>query len=323
MSQSYLSFVIPCYRSEKTIEMVLDEIISVMSQRPQVGFEVIAVNDCSPDDVYSVLKRRASQDERIKVLSLAKNMGKHCAVLAGHSVARGDYVVDLDDDFQSPVSELWRLLAPLENDECDYVTAKYLVRRQSAVKRLGSNINLLMSAFMLEKPLELRFENFSAMRKFVSEEIIRYKHPFPYLEGLILRVTRRISTVEMEQRSRGDDSGTGFTFRRSVSLWLNGLTAFSVKPLRLATLLGFTVAGFGFAYASYVVLDKLMHPEIQAGFSSVMAVLLITSGVLMCLIGLIGEYVGRIYICINQAPQYIVKEYKNIEKDKKSAEDRS
>lgn len=312
MKPILLSFVIPCYRSEKTVGMVIDEIIETVGQRPEYDYEIIAVNDCSPDNVLTVLKARAEKNPKIRVVSFSRNMGKHAAVLAGYAFVEGEYVIDLDDDFQSPVNELWRLLAPVANDECDYATAKYFTKRQSFSKRMGSNINLLMSSIMLEKPPNLRFENFSVMKRFIAGEMIKYVHPFPYLEGLVLRVTQRIGTVEMDQRERGDDSGTGFTLRKSLSLWLNGLTAFSVKPLRVASLLGVVVATCGFAFAAYLVVRRLLHPEMVAGFSSIMATLLITSGIIMLLLGLIGEYLGRVYICINAAPQYVIKETFNV-----------
>ena len=313
MNKNLISFVIPCYRSEKTIAQVINEIIETVALRPSFDYEIIAVNDCSPDGVYSVLAGIAAENQKIKVIDLAKNMGKHAAVLAGYSVARGEYVVDLDDDFQSPGYELWRLMEPLLGDECDYVTAKYSRKRQSILKNLGSDFNLAVSTVMLEKQKALRFENFSAMKYFVSREIVKYKNPYPYLEGLVLRVTRRIATVEMEERERGDDRETGFTLKKSVSLLVNGLTAFSVKPLRVASLLGVAFALCGFALGFVTILNKLANPSVPAGYSSIMAVVLFSSGTVMLLLGVIGEYVGRIYICLNDSPQYVIRETINIE----------
>ena len=318
MKKNLISFVIPCYRSEKTISIVIEEIIETMQSMQNEApfdYEIIAVNDCSPDNVYEVLKTQAGKNKKIKIINFAKNMGKHAAVIAGYAVAKGEYVVDLDDDFQSPVYELEKLLKPVMNDECDYATAKYPVKKQSAFKNFGSDINLLMSRIMLNKPKNLRFENFSVMKSFVCKEIVNYKNPYPYLEGLVLRVTTRIFTVEMEERDRGDSNTSGFTLKKSVSLLTNGLTAFSVKPLRMASILGFIFAFFGFFFSIYLVINKLIHPEVLAGYSSLLSVNLLTGGIIMILLGLIGEYLGRIYICINASPQYVVKETINIEKE--------
>jgi len=313
MKQGVISFVIPCYRSEHTIALVVDEIIRTVATKPSFDYEIIAVNDCSPDGVFGVLKEIASQNPKLKVVSLGKNMGKHAAVLAGYAIAQGEYIVDLDDDYQSPVFELWRLMEPLFSGECDYSTARYEEKKQSRFKNFGSNINLLMSVIMLDKPRNLRFENFSAMRYFVCKEIIKYRNPYPYLEGLVLRVTRRIKTVEMKQRERADNNSTGFTFKKSLSLWFNGLTAFSVKPLRAASLIGFLFSMFGFALGVITVVRRIFNPEIAAGYSSLLAAIVFTNGVVMLLLGLIGEYLGRIYICINDSPQYVIRDTINIE----------
>ncbi|MDB4644843.1 glycosyltransferase [Rubripirellula sp.] len=312
MKKTLISFVIPCFRSENTIKSVIDEVIATVQQREHYDYEIVAVNDCSPDDVMGVLRTLAAADSKIKVIELTKNVGKHAAVLAGYSFTVGCYIVDLDDDMQSPIPELWRLLKPLEQGECDYVTAKYTTRKHPTWKRIGSYANLKMSAVMLDKPQNLRFENFSAMHRFVVQEIINYRNPYPYLEGLVLRITSRIQTVTMEQRERGDALSTGFTFRKSISLWVNGLTAFSVKPLRVASLIGLATATSGFVYAAYIILRRLFDAQIMSGYSSLMAVLLITSGIVMLCLGMIGEYVGRIYICINSAPQSVIKATWNI-----------
>ncbi|MGN6711801.1 glycosyltransferase [Anaerocolumna jejuensis] len=310
--ETLISFVIPCYRSENTINKVVVEIINTVSAREGYDYEIIAVNDCSPDHVGSVLRKLAEENSRIKVINFAKNMGKHAAVLAGYAVAKGEYIVDLDDDCQSPVYELWKLLDPVANDECDYATAEYSKKKESAFKSFGSNVNLWMSRILLEKPKGLRFENFSVMKKFVCEEAVNYKNPFPYIEGLVLRITKNVITVPMEQRERGDDNTSGFTFKKSMKLLVNGLTAFSVKPLRFASVFGLIFAMIGFIWGAYTVIHKLVNPETLLGYSSLLAVLLLTSGMIMMMLGMIGEYIGRIYICINDSPQYVIKDTINL-----------
>ena len=213
-----LSFVIPCYRSEKTIKKVVDEIITTVSQRDGYEYEIITVNDCSPDGVYGVLKELALHNPKIKVVNLAKNMGKHSAVMAGYAFVSGDYIVNLDDDFQSPVDHLWELLDPVEADMCDIATAEYFVKKEAGWKKIGSNFNLFISEVMLDKPKGLRFENLNVIKRFVIDEVIKYKNPYPFLEGLILRVTKRVISVSMEQRERADDKGTGFTLFTTIAL---------------------------------------------------------------------------------------------------------
>ena len=312
MGKTLLSFVIPCYRSEFTIQKVYNEIVATVSERKEYDYEIIAVNDCSPDGVLNILIKLASEDPKFKVINLVKNMGKHAAVLAGYAHVQGDYVVNLDDDFQSPVNNLWQLLDPLLYDEYDVATAKYNQKKESAWKRFGSNVNLAVSEIMLDKPKGMRFENLSIMKRFVADEVVTYKNPFPFLEGLILRVTNRIISIPMDQRERGDDRSTGFTFWKSLSLFANGFTNFSVKPLRIALVIGVLYAILGFCFGLYVVVRKIVLPNVPMGWSSTMAVILFSNGIIMLLLGVIGEYVGRIFICMNDAPQYIIRNTINI-----------
>ena len=270
-------------------------------------YEVIAVNDGSPDGVYGVLQELALHNPKIKVINLAKNMGKHAAVMAGYAYVNGEYIVNLDDDYQSPVDHLWELVAPVEADLCDVATAEYAEKKEARWKKIGSNFNMLITEIMLDKPKGLRMENLNVVKRFVVDEVIRYKNPYPFVEGLILGVTKRVITVPMEQRDRGDDKGTGFTFFKSLALFSNGLTNFSVKPLRIAMIAGLMFSILGFLYGVYIIINRFIHPELAAGWSSLMAVMLFSSGIIMLLLGVIGEYVGRIFICLNNAPQYVVR----------------
>lgn len=196
-----ISFVIPCYRSEDTIEKVIKEIAETVGERPEYDYEAICVNDGSPDHVSEVLHRLAAGNPKVKVVDLARNRGKHTALLAGHHFVSGEYVCEIDDDLQSPVPELWRLVEPVERDECDIASANYFQKKESRFKRFGSWVNREVTSIMLEKPRTLSLDNFRVMKRFVSDEVIKYKNPYPYMEGLLLTVTRRITIVMMEQRS--------------------------------------------------------------------------------------------------------------------------
>ena len=305
-----ISFVIPCYGSEKTIEPVIVEIEKYVALRPQYDYEIIAVNDCSPDNVLSVLKMIAVKNKRLKVIDLSRNFGKHSAVMAGFSIAQGDYIVCLDDDGQCPMDRLWDLLDPVMTGSADYSMAKYDKKKQSGFKNFGSAVNSMMSRILVGKPKDMNFSNFKAMKRFVMEEMIKYNNPYPYLEGLTLRTTRNIITVPMEERERIAGSGH-FTFKKSIALWMNGFTAFSVKPLRISTFVGIILAIFGFLFGLVVIIRKLVDPNISMGYSSTMAVLLFVGGMIMLMLGLIGEYIGRIYISLNNSPQYVIREIVN------------
>lgn len=307
-----ISFVIPCYRSEKTIREVIDEIIRVVSEKKEYDYEVVCVNDCSPDQVGRVITQLAEENSKIKYIEFAKNKGKHAAILAGHAFVTGEFVVDMDDDCQSPVYELWRLLTPVENDECDVATANYYKKKESLFKRFGSWVNMQTSSIMLDKPKGMIIDNFSVMKRLISDEIIKYKNPYPYFEGLVFSITKRVNVVMMEQRERGDDNRTGYTFAKSLALWSNGLTAFSVKPLRIASMAGLIFAIAGFVWGVSIIVRKLVfHSILVMGYSSLAAIMLFSSGLMMLMLGMLGEYIGRIYISINSLPQYTIKDVKN------------
>lgn len=311
MDKNLISFILPCYGSEKTIEFVVNEIRQTVSQKQAYDYEIIAVNDCSPDKVWDVLLKLAEQDQKVKLLGLAKNMNRPGAVMAGLGRASGEYIVVMDDDGQCPMDRFWDLLAPVEGDY-DVSMADYPQRKQSMFKNFGTVVNQKMTQYMLDRPKDLQFTNFMVMRQYIAKEICKYTNPYPYMTGLILRTTRRIACVPMEERSRHSGS-SGFTFKKMLSLWMNGLTAFSIKPLRLSTLLGVVLAIVGFLYGLFVVVRKIIHPSISAGYSSIMAILLLVSGVLMLMLGLIGEYIGRIYISLNNSPQYVIRDEVNFE----------
>lgn len=308
-----LSFVIPCYYSELTIKDVILEIENTLSSYPNYDYEIIAVNDDSPDNVLMVLRELAHENYKLRVVDLAKNCGKHSAMMAGFSIASGDIIINLDDDGQCPMDKLWDLIEPLNNGY-DISISKYPKNKQSAFKNFGSTINSIMAKYLIGKPKDLYLGNFWAMKRFIMDEIIKYDKPYPYMEGLMLRTTSKIFNVDMEERERS--AGVGhYTFIKSLKLWLNGFTAFSVKPLRVSTILGAICAFLGFVFGIIMIIRKLMNPDILMGYSSLMAVLLFIGGMIMMMLGLIGEYIGRIYICINNSPQYVIRETVNIGKE--------
>lgn len=311
--QNLLSFVIPCYRSEKTIEIVYDEIVKVLEQRPQYDYEIIAVNDNSPDGVLQVMKKLAEKDDRFKIVDFAKNFGKHCAMMAGFSFVRGDLIVNIDDDCQCPVYEIWKLVDAIVEEDFDCATAVYTKKNEAIWKQWGSKVNTQMINLLIEPPRGIGIENFFVMKRYLCDEILNYKNPYPYIAGLIMRSTHRIKMVPMEERKRGDGKKTGFTLKKSFALFSNGLTAFSVKPLRIASVVGILFALLGFIYGLIIVVRKMLNSAVPIGYSSLMAVQLFSSGIVMLILGLIGEYLGRIYISLNNSPQYVIRETINLE----------
>ncbi|MGN0156603.1 MAG: glycosyltransferase family 2 protein [Lachnospiraceae bacterium] len=304
-----VSFVIPCYRSEKTIEGVVREIKETMETLSEYCYEIILVNDCSPDDTFSVITKLCRQNENICGISLAKNFGQHSALMAGFHYVTGDILVCLDDDGQTPADEVGKLLAEIENGQ-DVVYAKYDHKKHSVFRNFGSAVNEKMAQFLLGKPKELYVSSYFAARRFIVDEMLRYDKSYPYIIGLVLRSTKRISNVTVSHRER--EIGTsGYTLGKLVALWMNGFTAFSVKPLRMATGIGILCACAGFLYGIYTVIKKLVNPLVPIGFSSLMSAIMFIGGMILFMLGMLGEYIGRMYIGMNNAPQYVIREIVN------------
>ena len=244
--------------------------------------------------------------EHLRGLELAKNFGQPAAQMAGFALATGDVVISLDDDGQAPVDAIFRLIDALYEGKYDVVYGAYRRKRHNLFRNVGSWINHLMAVWLIGIPHGMYTTSFFAVRRFVVSEMLKYSGPFPYLSGLIFRTTRNVSTIEVEHRERANGS-SGYTFSKLLRLWINGFTAFSVAPLRLASYVGSACAALGFGFGIWTVIKKLLiSPNMPIGYSSLMSTILFIGGMVMLILGLIGEYVGRIYICINSAPQYVI-----------------
>lgn len=300
-----ISFVIPCYRSEKTLTAVVNEIITTISTRND-DYEIIMVNDNSPDNVYSIIKKLCNNNPKLKGIDFAKNFGQHAALMAGYSLCSGDLIVSVDDDGQTPIDEVYSLIDKI-NEGYDVVYGTYKSKKHSYFRNFGSKVNDLMSRILIGKPKNLKQTSFFIAKKFVISEILKYNNAYPYIGGLVIRTTDKIANVVVKHRER-QEGKSGYTLKKLLSLWFNGFTAFSVKPLRMSSIIGCLSSFLGMIYGMFVIVRKFVNPNIAIGYSSIMSVILFIGGIIMIMLGLIGEYLGRIYICINKSPQYIIRE---------------
>lgn len=305
-----ISFVIPCYGSENTIDKVVGEIIQSVRTRRGYDYEIILVNDCSPDNVIKVIRKLCSKNSRIKALSMSKNFGQQSALMAGQGIASGDIVICLDDDGQSPVYNFYQMIDKL-NEGYDVVFAGYGIKKQSMFKNFGSWLNQKMLQALLNMPKGIELSSYFVMRRYISDEMIKYKNPYPYNMGLILSITRNISNFICEDRKR-ISGRTGYTFTKLLGLWIDGMTNFSVKPLRVATFLGAIGGTFGLCFGVYTVINKIINPATPVGYSAIISMVSFVGGVMLSVLGILGEYVGRMFISINKIPQYVVREKFNI-----------
>ncbi len=308
-----ISFVIPCYRSENTLQVVVAEIKEKMQTMAGYEYEIVLVNDCSPDATFSVIRKLCEENKNIIGINHAKNFGQHAALMAGFHFVSGDIIVCLDDDGQTPADEVDKLIAKIE-EGYDVVYAQYDHKQHSGFRNWGSHLNKKMTEVMLNKPKELYVSSYFAARRFVVDEMLNYKGAYPYVIGLVLRTTKNICNVSVNHRERMEGT-SGYTFKKLLGLWMNGFTSFSIIPLRIASYSGSFIALVGFIYAIYVIIRKIVDPTRMLGWSSTIAVILILGGFILLVLGLIGEYVGRIFISINNSPQYVIKNIINYDSD--------
>ena len=301
-----VSFVIPCYRSELTLEGVVAEVRSAMAGLGEYGYEIVLINDCSPDHTLEVIRKICEKYDNITGVSLARNFGQHAALMAGFRHVTGDIIICLDDDGQTPAKEAGKFLDEIQAGR-DVVYAKYSNKQHTAFRNFGSKVNEIMTRFMLGKPKELYISSYFAAKRFVIDEVIRYENSYPYVIGLVLRTTKNIGNVDVRHRQR-EVGHSGYTMKSLMGLWFNGFTAFSIQPLRFATMVGIFCAASGFLYGIYTIIKRLLNPAVPLGFSSLMSAVVFLGGMIMLMLGLIGEYVGRIYISLNNSPQYVIRE---------------
>lgn len=300
-----LSFVIPLYHSAASIGAVVREIEGLVVAG---GHEIILVNDGSTDETSEVARGLVRESRvPITLVEHARNFGEHNAVLTGWRHARGAHIVNLDDDGQHPPAEAIRLWQHAQAAGLDVVFGHYEEKQHSAWRNFGSWFTNRITDWALDKPPRFYLSSFRCVSAFAVRQVISYAGPFPYIDGLLLQVTQRIGSISVRHEPRRMGASS-YTFGRLVQLWLSAWVNFSVLPLRVATAIGTIIAIIGVLVLGWVVWLWAMDRGPALGFGWLMAALLIFSGTQLVLLGLIGEYVGRMFLAINQRPQAVVRE---------------
>jgi glycosyltransferase involved in cell wall biosynthesis len=300
-----LSIVIPVYRGATSIGALVDLLVDTL--QPRYALEIVLVNDCSPDNSEEVCIDRCKKHPGVvRLYSLAKNVGEHNAVMAGLNKSTGDWVVIMDDDFQNPVSEVVKLVSFATEHSFDAVYTEYKEKKHSLFRNLGSWLNDRVANVMLKKPKHLYLSSFKAINRFLVDELVKYTLPHIYLDGLILRTTSNIGkcTVEHRERTHGR---SGYTLKKLFSLWLNMFTTFSIVPLRAATWLGFAFAAIGLILGAEMILEKILNPQLPVGYAFLVFLVTLFASAQLVAIGMVGEYLGRIFIYENKSPQFTIR----------------
>ena len=300
-----LSLVIPVYNGSRTIGPVVEHITKIFGS---TLFEIILVNDGSEDNSEQVCAGLVNKfPQHVTFVHLSRNFGEHSAVLAGFKQSRGLYIAVLDDDGQNPPEEVVRMLDELKRKKYDVVYGHYIEKKHSRFRNLGSWFNDRIATLMLHKPKDLYLSSFKVMNRFVANEITKYRGPYPYADGLIYRVTRNIGQIPVEHRpSAGGQSR--YTFRRLVRLWLNMFLNFSIKPLRLSIYVGLLTSCLSLVALIAIVIDRLwITPNVTLGIPTVLGTIVLLAGIQLMILGLVGEYLGRLYLDHTGTPQYVIR----------------
>jgi polyisoprenyl-phosphate glycosyltransferase len=305
-----LSIVIPVYNGAATVPRLMSRLETELGEL--YDLEVVLVNDDSPrDNSAEVCRDLARTHSWVRFVNLARNVGEHNAVMAGLNYCTGDAAVIMDDDFQNPPTEVVALVRKLE-DGYDVVFASYERKKHNVFRNLGSWFNNLTASILIRKPLNLYLSSFKAINRFVINELVKYRGPYAYVDGLILRVTRHYASVPVRHDPR-QEGRSGYTLGKLVALWLNMFTNFSILPLRLASLIGFLMALVALVMATASVIERILDPNLPWGWASMIVAVFGLSGVQLFAIGVLGEYLGRLFQKANGAPQFSVRDTVNCE----------
>src|SRR5712672_1218737 len=298
-----LSIVIPVYNGASSIA----ELVGALEQLEiPGGHEIVLVNDGSRANSLAVCRGLVeSARVSITLIDLSRNYGEHNAVMAGLRHASGTHVITMDDDLQNPPEEVEHLLSHAQESGHEVIYTYYDEKQHAFWRNLGSRFTNWVAGFVLDKPKGFYLSSFRCMSAFVVREITRYDGPFPYIDGLILQVTQDIDRLTVRHLPRAVGR-SNYTLRRLLRLWLSMFVNFSVMPLRLSTLTGFALSFIG-TVGSIVVIVEALFFDPPAGWASLMAAVMLLSGVQLLILGIVGEYLGRLYLTANRKPQSVVK----------------
>lgn len=297
-----ISIVIPVYNSSSIVE----ELQKRISQSISIPYEIILVNDCSKDDSWSKIVSLSIKHPHITGINLRKNSGQDNALLAGIRIAKGNYCVIMDDDLQHNPEDIM----PLYN-ECkkgyDVCYANFTSLKQSNVKNIGSNTNGKLAEILVSKPKGIYLSPFKIINRSTVLEIAKFAGPYPYIDGIILTITQNLTQIGLIHQERLSGK-SNYTLSKSISVFMKLFTGFSVLPLRIATIAGCISTFIGFILILKYLYDYFIAKNFIEGWTTVVVLIIFFAGLILITLGIIGEYIGRMYLTLNNKPQYSISE---------------
>jgi undecaprenyl-phosphate 4-deoxy-4-formamido-L-arabinose transferase len=305
-----ISVVVPVYKSEGGLVELCHQVSDALRGK---RYELILVDDQSPDGSWAAIKKLCEADSSVVGIRLRKNAGQDCALMAGLRQVRGTFAVIMDDDLQHSPYDIPRLLEACVTYEWDVCYAHFVSFKHVWWKRIGSWLNGKLAEIVIDKPKHIYLSPFKVLRHEIVEEVVRYTGPFPYVDGLILNVTHRLGHVDTAHNPRYQGE-SNFGLTKSVKVFMRLMTGFSIWPLRFAARVGMWFALFGFSLVIFYLLQYLVWEHRIEGWMTIVSLQLIIGGTLLLSIGLVGEYLGRLYLTCNGKPQSTVSECLNTSK---------
>lgn len=308
-----ISIVIPCYYSEKTIHKVVDMVSEEFNKNDGYECEFVLVNDGSTDGTFDEIRKLSREYSNVKGVNLMRNFGQHNALMAALQYTEGDYVLGMDDDMQTHPSQIFKLIHRIE-EGFDLVYGIYPEVKNGPIKNLTSKINRRTSRVMLGRPKEIESSNFWIITRSIRDEVVKFDTFNPYIDAIFYRVTSNIGMVPVEHFKR-EYGHSGYTFRKLLKLWM-AYWNFSVVPLRISFGVGTFSFVAGILFTIYIIINKILSPDLPVGWSSTICVMALLFGVVLMMLGVVGEYLGKIILILNNTPQFVVRETVGIDEGK-------
>lgn len=302
-----VTLLVPCYNEQEALPHFYAEICRVMaSLENRYDFELLFINDGSKDNTLQLLREFAGKDKRVRIVDLSRNYGKEVGMLAGFDYSTGDCVITLDADLQEPPSVIPMMLAEWENGSCD-VYGRRRMRRQSAAKKFSSRLYHKILSNVSDVDLSDDAGDFRLLDRKCVDALRSMRESQRYTKGMYAWIGYDKTPVDYDIAPRVAGT-TKWTLPKLIHLAMDGLMAHSVLPLRLASYAGIIVSLGAFCYLIYVLIKTIIWGEPVAGYPSLMAVILFLGGFILLALGIIGEYIGRIFLETKQRPVYFINE---------------
>jgi undecaprenyl-phosphate 4-deoxy-4-formamido-L-arabinose transferase len=299
-----LSIVVPVYQSAECLPELALRVQQEVSSHFE-KYELILVNDNSPDTSWDVILQLADQYDFITGVNLRKNVGQDNAIMAGLHYARGEVVIIMDDDLQHDPSDIPSLYEEAQNG-FDVVYAHFKRKKQAFWKNVGSWFTDRVAMLMLGKPKRIYMSPYKAIRREVIDELIKYDGPYSYVDGLIFTITSNLTQIPATHHARFAGAGN-YNLLKSIGVWLKLATCFSAIPLRIAMVVGGIISALSFVMGCYFLLKTLLWEQMPEGWPSLIVAVFFLGGIQLMGIGAVGEYIARIFITQNKRPQFTVK----------------